>query len=329
MQAQEPKHPFIGLWTRVTGFERADLAAALRDRAVVRGTLQRGTLHLATAAQFRAWRTPLQPVLSAGLRALGDRAAGLDVDATLAEARKLLDQGPRTFTELRDELQQRFPAVNERALGFTVRMLLPLVMVPTDDLWAFPSVARFTPAEAWLGEPLDADPPVAPLVRAYLAAFGPASVADVQTWCGLKQEVADAVTALRDELVVFRPQTGRRELFDLPDAPRPGSDAEAPVRFLPEFDNLLLSHADRTRVIADEHRGAVFTRNLRVRSTFLVDGFVAGTWTLARKRALATLTLVPIAKLRARDLRALTTEGEALARFVEPEAEDVAVVVGD
>lgn len=331
MQAQEPRHPFTGLWTRLEGFGAAELRDALADsRRVVRGTSLRGTLHLHSAADYARWRPLLQPVLSAGMGVLGERAAGLDVDAVIAQARALLEQEPRTFAQLRTLLSAAFPDVDERALGFAVRMHVPLVMLPTDDRWGFPSVARFTLADAWLGDAWATEEPddaaLEGLVRRYLAAFGPASVADLQAWSFLK-ELKPVVERMRDELLVFKPEGGRRELFDLPDAPRPGADADAPVRFLPEFDNLLLSHADRARVLAEEHRRAVFTKNLRVRATFLVDGMVAGTWTVERRRGTATLALAPIRGLRKRDLRALEEEGEALARFVEPDAKDHAVQV--
>jgi hypothetical protein len=131
---------------------------------------------------------------------------------------------------------------------------------------------------------------------------------------------------MRDRLEVFADARGR-ELFDLPDAPRPGADAPAPARFLPEFDNLVLAYDDRSRVIADEHRPLVSTKNLRIKATFLVDGVVAGTYSIATKRRVATVSLEPFAALSRRVVKALTAEGEALARFAEPGAKEHAVVV--
>ena len=136
-------------------------------------------------------------------------------------------------------------------------------MVPTDARWGFPSVADFALADEWLRGPLPEDGTPEQLVLRYLAAFGPASAADAQTWSGA-QGLAPVFEALRPQLLVFKGESGRRELFDLPDAPRPGEDVPAPARFLPEFDNLVLAHADRTRLLADEHRGALVTKNLRV-----------------------------------------------------------------
>jgi hypothetical protein len=326
LQAQEPKHPFVGLWTRLEGFERDDLRAALEARAVVRATAMRGTLHLVGARDLVSIRRSLQPMLDAGLGLLGDRAAGLDTAAVVPVARRLLAPGPRTFGELRALLVAEFPTVDERALGFAVRMSLPLVMVPTADTWAFPSVAAFTLADAWLGTPLDASADPVPLIRRYLAAFGPASVADAQAFTGLKG-LADAFARLRPELRVFRDERGR-ELYDVPDGPLPDEDVAAPVRFLPEFDSLLLAHADRTRIVADEHRAGLVTRNLRVRATFLVDGFVRGTWTATRARTAATLELQPFAPLATRVSAALGEEGETLLRFLEPGATSFAVTQG-
>jgi hypothetical protein len=200
-------------------------------------------------------------------------------------------------------------------------MLLPLVMVPTPAGWGFPANANFALAETWIPEPLATGDETATqnLVLRYLAGFGPASVADVQTWSGLPS-LKPVVEALRPRLRVLRDDR-RKELFDLPEAPRPAEDTPAPPRFLPEFDNLLLSHADRSRVLADEHRNLVKVQgNLRVRATFLIDGFVSGTWRTERKRGSATLFLSPFTPLSRADAAALSKEGEALLGFLEEDA---------
>jgi Winged helix DNA-binding domain len=327
MQAQEAKHPFAGLWSRAAGFGRDDLKAALKEREVVRATLMRATLHLMSAADYAVFRSPLQPALTAAMTgALRGREQGLDLEKLLPVARKLVKQEPRDFNELRGLLAEEFPKVNERALGYAVRTHLPLVMVPTDDRWAFPSVARFTLAETWLDTKLSSDGAPEELVRRYLAAFGPASAADFQTWSGLKG-MKSVFAGLRDELEVVEDEKGR-ELLDLPQAPRPGSDVAAPPRFLPQFDNLVLAHADRTRLLADEYRGAVATKNLRIRATFLWDGSVAGTWKVGRKRKTATLLLSPFQALPKRAAKALAEEGEKLLRFVEEDAESFEVKTG-
>ena len=247
LQAQEAKPPFIGLWTRLPDFRRAQLHDALHDRRIVRATLMRATLHLAGAADYAALRNTLQPVLLAAMAAVRGRDAGLDVERVVPLARKLLDERARTFNELRPLLLEAFPKADERALGYAVRMHLPLAMVPTGDRWSFPGDAAFAPADSWLETKLAPAVPEA-LVRRHLGAFGPATATDVQAWSGLGG-MAQVLDDMRDELQVFK--LGRRELFDLPEAPRPEADVAAPARFLPEFDSLLLAHKDRTRVITD------------------------------------------------------------------------------
>lgn len=327
MQAQEPKHPFIGLWTRVAGFDRDDLRRALIEREIVRATTMRSTLHLMSAADYAALRMSMQPPRSVALRVLGARSAGLDLDRVLPAAHRLLEGTPLAFDEIRARLQEQFPDVNDRALGYAVRTLLPLVMVPSGDArWGFERVARFALADEWLGGPPGEGDPAA-LARRYLGAFGPAAAADVQVWSGVDGMKA-VLDGMRDGLEVFADERGR-ELFDLPGAPRPDAGTPAPPRFLPEFDNLVLAHDDRSRVIADEHRPQVTTKNLRVRATFLVDGRVAGTWTIEAKRRLATLRIASFAALGTRARTALTEEGEALLRFAEPESASHAVTFDD
>ena len=318
LQAQEPRPPFIGLWSRVAGFRREDLVRAVHARELVRATLMRATLHLVSARDYAALRAALQPVMAQAVRVLGDRGEGLELEAVLPVARELVAARPRTFAALRAALSEAFPDVDDRALGYTVRTHLPLVMVPTEDRWAFPANADFALAEDWIGARLSPEPSPAELVRRHLAAFGPATAADVQAWSGLKGMKA-VLEGLRGELAVFRDERGRA-LLDLPDAPRPDEEVPAPARFLPEFDSLLLAHADRARLVADEDRAGLVTKNLRVRATFLWDGRVAGTWTAERARDTATLRLAPFAPLPDAAGSALIQEGEALLRFLEEDA---------
>ncbi|XRQ16118.1 winged helix DNA-binding domain-containing protein [Actinomadura welshii] len=327
MQAQEPKPPFLGLWTRLDGFQATDLNAALHDRSLVRATMMRATLHLMTAADYSAFRTTMQPMLDGALRVLGDRAKGMDLKKVVPAARALLDREPRTFNEVRALLQERFPDVNERALGYAVRLCVPLVMVPTQDRWGFPRTSQFTLADGWLGGAPAEEAAAEELMLRYLAAYGPASAADAQTWSGLPA-TGEAFDRLRSGLRVFVDDRGR-ELFDLPDAPRPGEDVPAPPRFLPEFDSLVLAHADRRRVIADAHRPQLTTKNLRVRAVFLWDGFAHGTWETEYKRKVATLRLRPFDPLPRAAVEELTREGESLLRFLEPDAKETVVALAD
>ncbi|WP_074315279.1 winged helix DNA-binding domain-containing protein [Singulisphaera sp. GP187] len=319
LQAQQPQPPFIGLWTRIAGFERESLWRLLHDRAVVRSTLMRGTLHLMSAADYLRIRGTLQPMLSAGMRAvLRDRLEGLDVEGLTTAARAVFHERPRTFTELRTALLETVPEADERAMGFAVRTHLPLVAVPDDSSWGYRADPDFATAESWLGTVPGPGVPAQELVLRYLAGFGPAAAVDVQAWSGLTG-VRDQLEALRPRLKTFRDDR-KRELFDLPEAPRPPEETPAPVRFLPGFDNIILSHADRTRIIADEYRPRVTTKNLLVLPTFLVDGFVAGTWKVMIAKKAACLTLSPFTALAKPAKAELAEEGEQLVRFIEPDA---------
>ena len=248
------------------------------------------------------------------------------MEELLAEARRFFAARPATFDAARAHLAARFPVADERAMGYAVRTHLPLVQVPDESAWGFPAAADFALADEWLGGRFPTGSDGLPeLVRRYLAAFGPASVADAQNWSGIGG-LRTTFEALRPELATFRDERGR-ELFDLPDAPRPEEETPAPVRFLPEYDNLVLGHDDRSRIVADAHRPRLVTKNLQIPATFLVDGFVAGTCRIERKKKVATLMLTPFGKLLKKDLRELEKEGDALLAFVEPEAATREVVV--
>ena len=322
MQAQVARPPFVGLWTRVQGFQRAELARALQERTIVRVTAMRGTLHLMTTADYAAMRGVLHPMLTRGAQSiLRDRTSTFDMDAVIAEARRFFGKTPATFDALRNHLVQKFPDGDERAMGYAVRTHLPLVQVPTDALWAFPAAADFALADGWLGRSISTSAASAEtLVLRYLGAFGPATPADAQAWSGMNG-LRDVFEALRPSLVTFRDER-KRELFDLPSAPRPDEDVLAPARFIPDFDNLVLSHADRTRIVADDHRSRVTLKNLQVRATFLVDGMVAGTWKSERKRKAAVLLIEPFGTIAKRVRAALEEEAELLLAFLEEDASE-------
>ncbi|HEX5830464.1 MAG TPA: winged helix DNA-binding domain-containing protein [Gemmatimonadaceae bacterium] len=315
LQAQVARPPFLGLWTRLRGFERAQLLALAAGRQAVRATMMRGTLHLVTAADYLRFRMPLQPMLTAAMRSVSRGDGAFALEPVLRAARTLLAEGPRTFDEIRAHLAVHIPEANERLMGYAVRVQLPLVMVPTAGAWGWDPKSEFALADAWLGIAPHEDASPHALVRRYLAAFGPATPADASAWSGLRG-LRPVFETLRPELVVFRDEAGR-ELFDLPDAPRPDPDASAPVRFLPDFDNLVLAHDDRARVLAPEHRARIVSKNLIVAPTFLVDGRVAGTWRITRSRGTAVLTLNPFGALGRRLRGELEEEGTALLRFVE------------
>lgn len=320
LQAQWPKPPFIGLWSRLAGFQRDDLAALLKQRKAVRATTLRGTLHVVSAKDYLGFRGVMLPMLTRSVTAiLRERAKGLDFQGIEAAARSFYQGGPRTFDEVRDFLLTKYPYCDERALGLTARMLVPLVMEPTDAAWTFPSVSKFALAELWLGKKpsLLGDPQS--LVLRYLAAFGPAGIADAQTWSGL-QGLREVFETLRPKLRTYCDEKGR-ELFDLPDARLQKEDCESRVRFLPEFDNLILGHGDRTRFIAEPHRKYIFKAGLRVLPTLLVDGFAAATWKTEKKKKTAALVIESFGVLPKKSITDVEDEGERLIRFVEPDAE--------
>jgi hypothetical protein len=303
LQAQVREPPFIGLASRVEGFERAELIEAIERREVVRATAMRCTMHLMSARDFLDLWGAIRPAIARAVRGwTGKRLAGLDMEAVAAEVRAHFHERPLTFAELRELIPAIASTHEPQAMAYAVRSHLPLVQVPDGGSTGHSNQAPYGLVEDVLGEPAVTDPDPAGLIRRYLAAFGPASVADAQVWSGLTG-LKPAFEALRDELVTFADESGR-ELFDLPDAPRPPADTPAPPRLLPEYDNLVLAHADRTRFVADEHRKAIYLTAGRVRATFLVDGAVAGAWD-ARSGELE-----PFGRLQRTDRRALEAELE-------------------
>jgi len=319
LQAQMPRPPLIGLWARVHGLTREAVVTALLDKRLVRGTAMRGTLHMMTAADFRELRGPLQPGLDGGLTAiLRDRAVGLDMAPLLANATEYFRE-PHTFDAFRDHLAASTPTADIRAMAYAVRMQLPLLQVPTETPWGFPAQADFISAAAWMGKPKRrvAVRTAEDLVLRYLAACGPATAADAQAWLGLAP-LKPVFETLRPQLVTFRGERGG-ELFDLPDAPRPDPDVPAPVRFLPDWDNAIVGRAD-ARLLAGEHRSKVYQPGLRILATLLIDGQVAGTWKIARRKKTATLMISTFARLTSVARRAIEPEAAALLEFAEPDA---------
>lgn len=317
MQAQAPDPPYIGLWTRLVDFRPEELAQLIEERRAVRIALMRNTVHLVSARDCLALRPLVQPVIDRGLHAnRAHRVAieGVDTEELAAVGRALLEEQPRTAKELGGLLMERWPERDPASLARAIRHLLPLVQVPPRGIWGKGGQTTHTTAEAWLDRPLDLDPSLAEMVLRYLGAFGPATVKDAQTWSGLSG-LGEVVERLRPRLLSFRDEQGK-ELFDLPDAPRPEPDISAPPRFLPAFDNLILSHAARVRVVPEEYRKAIASKNGMVPATVLVDGFVRGTWKTERSRGKTTLVIEPFESLTKENRDALGEEGERLVRFM-------------
>ncbi len=317
MQAQAPFPPYYGLWSRLDRFRPEDLAGLITARRVVRIALMRGTIHLVSARDCLTLRPLLQPVLDRGFSAgHAKQLAGLDHAALAAAGRAFVEEKPRTFSELGSLMATRWPGHPPGALAQAVRALVPLVQVPPRAVWGATGQALHTSAESWLGRSLDLSPSPGVLVMRYLTVFGPATVADVQAWSGLTR-LREVVDGLRSGLRTFRDEQGS-ELFDLPGAPRPDPETPAPVRLIAEFDNLILSHADRTRIVSEAARQRLYSRNGIFPGTVLVNGYVAGMWRIARAAGAATVTVELFGAISAAERDALMHEAGRLLSFAAP-----------
>ncbi|WP_445269418.1 winged helix DNA-binding domain-containing protein [Streptomyces sp. DSM 41634] len=303
LQAQNVKPPYFQLHARLAGFRPAELAGLMESREVVRMVTMRSTIHTHTAHDALTLRPLVQPARDREINYFRKGLVGVDLDRLAERARGFVESAPRTMGEIREELLREWPAADPQSLSVAARCRLPLVQVTPRGVWGRSGQVRLTTAENWLGRPAGAPQPVDDVVLRYLAAFGPASVKDMQIWAGLTR-LREAFERLRPGLVAFRDENGV-ELFDLPDAPRPDPDTPAPPRFLPEFDNVLLSHADRTRVVAPEIKGRTWTGN-QAHCTLLVDGFVAGLWKLEG----AVLTVELFGRVSKAQKEEIVAEGE-------------------
>ncbi|MER7519918.1 winged helix DNA-binding domain-containing protein [Streptomyces sp. NPDC126499] len=316
LQAQNTKPPYYALAARLEGFRPEDLSALMESRRVARIVSLRSTVHTHTAADA----VPLRRLVQSGaidreLTMFRKGLDGVDLDRLVALTAACVDERPRTPKELRAHLLQEWPAADPQALTVAARCLLPMVQVTPRGLWGRSGQVALFRAEKWFDQPPQDPADLDETVLRYLGAFGPASVKDMQTWCGLTR-LRPAFERLRPRLLAFRDEHGT-ELFDLPDAPRPDEDTPAPPRFLPEFDNLLLSHADRTRVVPAEHRTRTWTGN-QAHRVFLVDGFLAGIWHLEETRQRTTMTIDPFTRLTRAQRADLTAEAERTLRLLGP-----------
>jgi hypothetical protein len=339
MQAQAPNAPYVGLWTRLAGFRPAELADLMTERAVVRTHLMRNTVHLVTADDCLAAKGLFRAGSARGFASspFARNVADIDLRAVVDVGRALLTERPRTRAELGRLLAGRWPGRDPASLAYAVTYHVPTVQVPPRGIWGSAGPAAFTTTEAWLGgdPPPPCDGPDG-LVLRYLAAFGPATVQDAATWSGLAG-LREVTERLRPRLRAFRDADGR-ELLDLPDAPRPDPDTPAPPRFLPEYDNLLLSHADRARVIPVRRSVPLPPGAGGTCGTVLVDGFWQATWKITRGRGggdrdrraggAALLRIEPFTRLTRRQTASVTKEGARLLGFAAADADtrDVRVV---
>ena len=325
LQAQVPGDPYVALWARIDGFDPLELSALLEERRAVRTVLMRATIHLVTAEDALLLRPLVQPVLEAELSRHREHAPvlrELHAGAALAHARTLVEERPRTTAELREALAERVPPEHAPALAYAARNRLALVQVPPRGLWRRSGGVRLTTLESWVRRPLHRRPALEDVVLRYLAAFGPASAADASTWSRLTG-LRPVLESLRPKLVTFRDGRGR-ELFDPPDAPRPDAATPAPPRFIPEYDNVLLSHADRGRFVSDAERKRLAHVDGLGHGTLLVDGRAAGRWRAEGDGDRQTLVVRHLGLPRgARD--EVAAEAERLVRFLSPESARVPV----
>ncbi|HEX5909085.1 MAG TPA: winged helix DNA-binding domain-containing protein [Thermoleophilaceae bacterium] len=287
MQGEEPSFPYVALWSRIRDFDPAALEGVLTGREAVRLWVMRGTIHLTTVADAvsmypftrRLHGQSFRSAFTAGL-------AGADPADVTAAAVELISAQPRTKGEIADALQERWPDAERQSLSYCVTHHAPCVQVPPRGLFRQPGPVRLAPLEQWVGRQLDPDPSLTDLVWRYLAAFGPATVADMRIWSRITG-LREAFEELRPRLLTYRDKEGR-ELFDVPDGPLPDPDTPAPPRFLPRLENALLGFDDRSRVF-DGHGPGPQARKGRLAGVVLVDGFHRANWLLSEDKGTATL----------------------------------------
>jgi hypothetical protein len=293
----------------------------------VRLAAQRSTIHLVSARDAPALRALGQHEIARASDTNWKLPGDVDGDALTAAGRALVDAAPRTFAQLATELGPRWPHADPKALAQQIRARVPLVQVPPRGLWGRSGPVAHTSLQAWTGAtpPAADDVDLAPLVLRYLAAFGPARAADFQKWSGRRAGVVEAFAALRGELASFADEDGRT-LYDLPDAPRPSADTPAPPRLTGPYDNLVLSHADTSRVVPPAHKPKVMTQNGLIAGPVLLDGFVAGNWRIKATKELATLTIAQYEAYNKKDVAALRREASRLLDFAAPDTAERDVV---
>lgn len=321
MQAQVPMAPYVGLWTRLVDFDPMELAGLLESRQAVRGSLMRATIHLVSSRDFLALRGLIQPRLEREVYSNttygGKRLEGLDMKAVLAAGTARLTTAPATAAELRDHLAPLWPDRDAPSLAHAVRCLLPTIQIPPRGVWGKSGNPTMSTADLWLGTPIASTPDPDAVVLRYLAAYGPATVADAQNWSGLTHlaEVFD-----RLNLRTYTDPETNRPLYDLPDLVLPDEQSEVPTRFLPEYDNLLLSHANRTRfhpTPAPNPRPLLETLS---RGTVLHNGYTTALWKLPKAKKAAILEIEPLTKLTAATRKSIEAEAHNLLTFTSPTA---------
>jgi hypothetical protein len=317
MQAQEPIDPYVALWTRIVDFDPLELSTLIETRRAVRGSTLRTTLHLMTARDFLALRPVLQDVLERAWRSspFAKDLVGVDLAELLAAGRGYVEAEPITTAQLARLLAARWPDRVPNSLAYASRFLLPIVQVPPRGLWGQKGAPRATTAQVWLDRPLATETRPDEAVLRYLAAFGPATVSDIRIWSWLTG-LREVIERLRPRLRTFRDEAGR-ELFDVEDGLLVDPDVPAPIRFLPQYDNIFLSHDDRSRILIER----MTVPDLIWRGGVLVDGFVAGAWRIRREKRQATMTIELVTPVTGARRVELEDEATRLFAYVAADAE--------
>jgi hypothetical protein len=317
LQSQAPTPPYFGLWSRMARFDPADLSTLITDRRIVRIALMRSTIHLASADDCLWLRPTLQPALDQALRgSYGRRLEAVDQAEVATRARLIVESRPTSFKDLGAQLGDRWPTAEREALNGAARTVLPLIQVPPRGLWGSVGTPLHTTIEHWLGQPIG-EPSLDDLVVRYLAAYGPATVMDAQAWSGLTR-LGEVFDRLGDRLVRFTDDDGAR-LYDVPYGPRPDPDTPAPARLVAQWDGVLLAHADRRRVLADDYRKRIFTKNGILHGTAWVDGMVRGTWRFDRSGEAPGVVITEFESVAEGDEADLADEATRLLAFAEPD----------
>jgi hypothetical protein len=320
LQAQNPLDPYFGLWSRLEDFDPEELSALVASGDAVRAWLMRGTIHLVTAWDCLALRPVMDSVMRKTLasQSFGRETAAIDGDELAAAARAAFASGPLTRAELGRALAARWPELPAESLGLAASYLVPLLQVPPRGTWGATHRATMALVDEFLGRPLAADDDPADAIVRYLHAFGPAAPKDVRAWC-YKTGLREAIDRLRPELRTYRDERGT-ELLDVPDGEFFDPETPAPPRFLPEYDNAVLSHDDRSRIVPPGEASRVWWKG-----TVLVDGFVDGTWRLERVGRAATLGVGPWSEWQKADRDAVAAEGERLLAFAAADADTMSL----
>lgn len=296
LQAQVPSFPYLGLWARLAGFEPGELSWLVETRKAVRISLMRNTIHLVTARDAMRLKPLFLPLGERGYLRGSPWGRGMreeDVALIREAGVEIMGERPRTVADLNKQLAIRFPGRDALAMAYGVRAMVALVFTTPRGVWGAGGPVALTTFEAWLGREPGPAIEHEELVLRYLGAFGPASPADMRAWSGLAMRAA--FERLKPRLRVFRDEKGA-ELFDLPRGPRPDGDTHAPVRFLPDYDNILLGHADRTRIMPEGKHLGMFSSNGVIQGAVLVDGFVRAMWRPRKARGSTSIVVTPFVR---------------------------------